>query len=338
MRREPGRSPLSRRGSVLAALALLLFSGCLDLTDHFQPTPPPTTDVTPDGPVGALVPWSGDTVRIATFNVRLLFDTVCDSGRCGPGDFEQVLTEAELAARADQIATAIRALDPDIILLQEIENQNALDALLTRLPDQFNTGVIGETGFAGSIDVAVMANGRIVEEVRHGHRSLPLPSGGTTTFTREFLEVHLALSRSAQDARRAEVIVFVGHFKSKANDDPPRRLAEAQAAHDIVTAVAEGNRDRLVVFGGDLNDTPGSPPLTALEASDLLYRVAQELPPSEQATWGQQAIDHLYVALRAAGTYDTGTARVFRDNGGWGGSDHGALVAEFELDVAAIVR
>jgi uncharacterized protein len=320
-------------------LGLALATACLDLTDSYVYVPPGSGfDVGPDVPPSTVQPWSGDIVRVATFNVLRFFDTVCDSGRCGPQDFEAVLTEAQFAARADQLATAIRALGADVILLQEIENQTALTALQVRLGDQFSTATLAETGFAGSIDVAVMANARIVSERRHGEASLPLPSGGTTTFTREFFEVHLALSREARDADRAEVIVFVAHFKSKANDDPPRRLAEAQAAREIVVEVARRNDQLLVVLGGDLNDTPGSPPLQALEAGGELLRVASDLPEPAQATYASQAIDHLYHATNAGGEYLPASAQVFRDGGGWGGSDHGALVAEFELDVEAITR
>ena len=98
--------------------------------------------------------------------------------------------------------------------------------------------------------------------------------------------------------------------------------------------------DALVVLGGDLNDTPGSPTLDALEASGLVS-VAAELPPTEQGTFvfgdAAVALDHLYVPAALRGRYITGSARVVRDDAtprrghGYAGSDHAALVADFAM-------
>ena len=96
---------------------------------------------------------------------------------------------------------------------------------------------------------------------------LTRPDGSTTTFSRELLEVHVTKAGRA-------IIFFAAHFRSKSNDDPGRRLAEAQATRRIVDAVAAANPRALVVLGGDLNDTPGSPPLDALTGNGGLLRAA----------------------------------------------------------------
>src|SRR5690606_35320672 len=76
---------------------------------------------TPDAAAGASgdaavdAPQVEKVLRVATFNVRLLFDTNCDSGNCDTGDFEKVLSQAALAARAEGIASAIRSLDADVV-------------------------------------------------------------------------------------------------------------------------------------------------------------------------------------------------------------------------------
>ncbi|MCC7536562.1 MAG: endonuclease/exonuclease/phosphatase family protein, partial [Deltaproteobacteria bacterium] len=127
---------------------------------------------------------------------------------------------------------------------------------------------------------------------------------------------------------------FGAHFRSRVDDDPARRIAEARAAAAYVEATARERPDAIVVLGGDLNDVPGSDTLDAIEQSGSLVRVARELDDAHAATYdyfGQLlALDHLYVEITAAGAPVPGTVRVRRDSSrGLGGSDHAALVADF---------
>lgn len=272
--------------------------------------------------------YSGPEMRAATFNVRRFFDAVCESQTCEPGSYEELPTQGEVDYRAAQIADAVRALDVDVISLQEIESQACLDALLARIGDAMPYGVLGETGEIASVDVAVLSKTPI--DLVIGHRAdtpLALPGGGTTTFSRELLEVHVRVDS-------LDVVMFAAHFKAKSNDDPPRRLAEAQATSRAVNEVALREPDSLVILGGDLNDTPGSPPLDALVVDGGLVRVADDVSLSEQATYifngREQAIDHLLVAPSGASRRVRRSTRAWRGtNGGYGGSDHFALTSSF---------
>ena len=264
-------------------------------------------------------------VRIAAFNVHRLFDTVCDSGSCGGSNYEALPTSNAFEAQVGKLATAIASLDADVVMLAEIETQAGLDALQARLP-KLPHGVLGETGEPASVDVAVLSAHPITAVHGHRERVLVRPDGTTTRFSRELLEVHL-------DVDGAEVIVFAAHFRSKVNDDPGRRVAEAEATRDIVTRVAAQSPRALVVMGGDLNDVPGSEPLMALERGGDLLRVASDRPEDQAWTYvysGQrQAIDHLYLA-RGAGAYVAGSFRATREgSSGFGGSDHAAVHADF---------
>ena len=265
---------------------------------------------------------AADTLRVATFNVRRFFDTVCESGACTSDDYEAQPSPAIFEQRAQQIANAIRLVDADVIALQEIETQACLDALLARLPAMH--GVLGEIATVASVDVAVIAKTPLERVVRHrATEPLVLPDGTQTTFSRELLEVHAA-----------GVIVFAAHFKAKSNDDPPRRLAEAQVSRRIIEDTAALAPTKLVVLAGDLNDTPGSPPLDALTADGGLIRLADDLPLSAQSTYyyqgSGQAIDHLLVVPGDAATRRVPmSSRVWRDGTGFGGSDHAALSSEF---------
>ncbi|MCK8502928.1 endonuclease/exonuclease/phosphatase family protein [Myxococcus sp. MISCRS1] len=282
----------------------------------------------PSGPCGngdgeAIRPEG--SVRIAAYNVHRLFDTVCDSGRCGGTEYEELPTRDEFDAQVARLSGAIGLLDADVVLLAEVETQAGLDALQARLPE-FPHAVLGEIHEPASVDVGVLSAFPITSVVTHRHRALTRPDGSSTRFAREFLEVHL-------DVNGKEVIVFAAHFKAKSNDDPGRRYAEASAARDIVTQAAARAPRSLVVMGGDLNDTPGSAPIDALEQDGMLKRVAKDRPDDQTWTYNysgrKQAIDHLFVANNAAGTYVPGSFRAVRDGSGYGGSDHAAVKADF---------
>ncbi|MFO0623709.1 MAG: endonuclease/exonuclease/phosphatase family protein [Polyangia bacterium] len=311
-----------RPESAFSILSDAAASGSMDLTES-------VTDLaSPNAPYDLRL--SPTSLRAVTLNTHLFFDTVCDSGRCASGDFEQVETATGFAARADTLSAAIRVLSPDVISLQEIENQTVLSALSGRLRDLYPTAVLGETGAAGSIDVAVLGKGSLIEVRTHRSRVLTRPDGSTTYFSRELLEVHMS-----HKGRR--VVMIAAHFRSKVSDDPGRRLAEAQAAADIMKKTSTEFPDAVVILGGDLNDTPGSAPIAALESVPELLRVANDRPPASVATYSwngnPEAIDHLFFAKTSRASYVAGSAAAQRDSGrfGYAGSDHAALLADFAL-------
>jgi len=273
---------------------------------------------------------SSQTITIATYNVKMFFDTVCDSGSCGSSDFEKLPEDLDFRLHVKSIAESIQKINADIILLQEVETKIALDALFEELSPMYENSYIGEQGYDASIDVAVMGIGEQGMIFKHGSKKIPLPNGGTTYFTREFMEVHYEIGGK-------EVIVFPAHFKSKSSDNPDKRLAEAMAAHDILVKATDENPDALIVMGGDLNDYPGSDPLNALSESGELLRVASELTGDDDATYyynGPIAIDHIFHAVNASGEYIAGTAEVIKDGDTTyhlGESDHAALSADFKF-------
>jgi len=273
------------------------------------------------------VPDPADIV-VATFNVHRFFDTHCDSGQCGSGGYEEAPSEGQFNYKADQLAAAIQGFKADVVVLQEVENQACLDALTARLGDEFPTALLGESDFPASVDVAVLSRFPVLQTRRHGGSPLQRPSGGITYFAREFLEVHL-------DGDGHRVIVFAAHFKAKVDDDPERRLAEGTRAREIVDSVAATHSDALIVLGGDLNDTPESPPLTVLQADGGMLRVAADIVPDDWTySYNDQrdAIDHILMATAATGgRYLAGSAQVFhgQTGDGYGGSDHAGLRASF---------
>jgi endonuclease/exonuclease/phosphatase family metal-dependent hydrolase len=298
--------------TLFAALPLLF--SCTEVVLNPTPEPEPDPEI---------------RVRIATFNVHRFFDTVCDSGVCGGGAFEALPSQTQFDARAEELAAALIDLDADIILLQEVESQTCLDALISRSAGTFPFAVLGEIGTPGSVDVAVLSRVEMLGIERHRQNPLQLADGRTSTFSRELLEVHF-------DVQGVRVIVYAAHFRSKVDDDPLRRLAEAETASKLASLSAEEFPGALVVLGGDLNDIPGSPPINAIEEQGLL-RVAADLGAGA-ATFNfqgnKQAIDHLMLVPGLGGEYIAGSAFVIEPGAtGYANSDHSALFADFRLAI-----
>ena len=304
--------------------------------DQSTPASPPST-VNPDG--GAVPPpddagtsRTPGMIRVATFNVRRYFDTVCDSGNCTAGDFESVVNQATFDADTARIAEGIALIDPDVIALEEVENQHCLDALVAKLASMgktFPIAHLGETGSAGSVDVAVLARGTLPEFKTHRETQIVEADGTKTTFTREFLEARMTFGAT-------KVVMFAAHFRSKVADDPARRLAEATAAKAIVSKTATDLPTALVLLGGDLNDKPGSAPIAVLEDGGALLRVAKDIPVAAQGTYTfngvTDAIDHIFAGAPQATRYVAKSATVYRTGaGGFSGSDHAALAADFTV-------
>lgn len=262
------------------------------------------------------------SIRIAALNVRRLFDDRCDSGSCARDDFEAVLTTAEIESRTTTIASRLSSIRASVICLEEVETRALLDKVASKMPG-FSTHILGEIGQTASLDVGLISTFPAVRTQRHRDRVLLRPDGTSTTFTRELLEVHL-------DVRGQRAIVLCAHFRSKSSDDPGRRLAEARAARDIVVSLETDNPGALVVLGGDLNDTPGSPPLLALDEG--LVRVSAGMPDDQIATYWFEgrgtAIDHFFIAKSNA-PRKLGFMVVRDDGRAFAGSDHAAIRADF---------
>ncbi|MBI5534973.1 MAG: endonuclease/exonuclease/phosphatase family protein [Deltaproteobacteria bacterium] len=322
----------------LAALFALGTASCSSDAGVDPAVPPPGHDGGVDSPtvdvqeaaIEAEAAPHVAALSFATFNTHQLFDTTCDSGNCAPGDFELVLTQEQFDARIDQVATAIRGLHATAVSVQEIETVASMEALTARLSDLYPTAIMAETGAPGSLDVAVFGAGTLLEIRKHRGVPITRPDGTSTSFSREFLEVHM-------DLAGLRIVVFSAHFRSKNNDDPGRRQAEARAARDIVIMTAQELPEAVVLLGGDLNDTPGSPPLLDIESAASMLRAAKDRPIDQVSTYSWngelQAIDHIFLETTSRGVYVPGSARAVRDGPGQGlgGSDHAALQADFDL-------
>lgn len=105
-------------------------------------------------------------IYIASYNVENLYDTECDryeDGRCRDGE---VFTDYQFKQKISSIASAIRKIDADIMILTEIEDETSLQVLLDELKPKFNAFHIKDYSYY--TDVAVMTRGTIDKVVYHG--------------------------------------------------------------------------------------------------------------------------------------------------------------------------
>lgn len=311
-------------------LALLLCGACSPENNGSADVDGGSADVGEDASIDSRGDVPAAEFEVMTFNTSRFFDTTCDSGACGDADFERQYSQAEFDFKVQQIADGIAEVGADAVLLQEIETEGCLDALLTRLPE-YTVAEFGEIGGTATLDVAVLVRDvDFLETRRHRARTeLMLDDGRTRSFARELLEVHVQ-----REGRR--IVLFAAHFKAKRNDDPEWRLAEARGAREIALATADEFPEALVILGGDLNDGPGSEPIEALVKGDELELVTDDIAPDDAWTYryfgDTIAIDHLLLADNGGGRYQSGTAAVIRDaSGAFASSDHAAVAASFEV-------
>ncbi|MEW6277767.1 MAG: endonuclease/exonuclease/phosphatase family protein [Candidatus Eremiobacterota bacterium] len=182
-------------------------------------------------------------LRLATWNVRNLFDSVDDPYH------DDLLTPAQATAKLEAVAAGIRRLEADVVALQEVEKASVLAELQRSTGYRYAVLVEGNDRARG-IDVAFLSR---IRAGYRSHREDPLPRVRGVSpdyrFSRDCLEVHLQ--------ERLPMVCLINHFKSKARggrDDDAKRRAQALAVRDLVRRQGE----RPVAVLGDLNDGPDS--------------------------------------------------------------------------------
>jgi endonuclease/exonuclease/phosphatase family metal-dependent hydrolase len=150
-------------------------------------------------------------------------------------------------------------------MLQEVEN----DAVLVDLQKQPELGgrFVDRALFSGNdprgIDVAALSTVPFTKKISHKDDKFQVAGAGGQTykFSRDCLEVHINFN--------GRELIFLGvHFKAKLDDDPQKRLAEAQRTRFIANSLTTADPSRGVLILGDFNDYPGSPPIDVIEGAD----------------------------------------------------------------------
>lgn len=233
-------------------------------------------------------------------------------------------------ARWQRSVPAILAeCDADILLLQEISPDSAGIPQSSRLADAL--GMASERYFfAGEWrgreeGLAILSR---FPMVRHVQRAL---STGADGMGRVICGATLATPQGQVD-------VYTAHLAFPLSDRAGRHV-QALEALAFITETSGPLFDRPVIFGGDLNDVPGSPAAQVFATSGLLRDACANLSPAARRTFTSlnplvqadlgpdRCIDYLFHTPR----WVTSSVELFgREAGGAYGSDHLGIKAVFE--------
>jgi hypothetical protein len=271
---------------------------------------------------------------LATFNLGNLFDTVDD-----PVVDDTVLSAAEYQRRLQKRALAIQnALEaPDILAVQEVENEAVLQALIGRPELQAGYAYIwDDSPDERGLDIAFLYRPDRVQILGYQSRQgcIPLVDGlgpdgngdvynplnvvtcdtdgdglldGNRLFSRLPLVVQVWIPGEAAPASGVELWVIVNHLKSKVEDGAtveytlPRRKLQAQYLADLAGEIRAGTPSASLVILGDLNDYPRSEPLAILKQARFLDG-SSAIPPQDRYSFNfqgvSQVLDYVLHGLR----------------------------------------
>lgn len=211
------------------------------------------------------------TLKVMEYNVENFFDTIHNEGtddytylplsikRSLPehkkfcnnmsGEFykNQCLNldwnEAKFTKKILNISKVIKAFDktgngPDVLVLEEVENINVLNKIVTKGLDKLGYAhqVLIEGDDSRGIDVAVISKFPVISSKHHA-----LYINGTKLDTRGILEVTL-------DVDGSTVVVFANHWPSQGNP-----ASERDASAKLLADVASRIKADLILAMGDFN-------------------------------------------------------------------------------------
>ncbi|ANP54906.1 endonuclease/exonuclease/phosphatase family metal-dependent hydrolase [Streptomyces griseochromogenes] len=238
----------------------------------------------------------------------------------------------------------VAEVDADILLTVEVEdrltlerfNTHVLAGALGRRPYPYNLLVDGND--ARGIDIGILSRHPITSVRSHIFDTDP-DQPADRLFSRDCPEFEIQLDGSP-------LVILGNHLKSKFQDDPDLRLAQAKRVAEIYRAAAE--RTPHVMVAGDLNDDPGSEAVAELVDAGLRDVMSHRVYHGEPGTHGtcassEDKLDYLllppplwhevqHVGLETRGihadgikSFDTVTSKLNE------ASDHAALYVDLDL-------
>jgi endonuclease/exonuclease/phosphatase family metal-dependent hydrolase len=232
-------------------------------------------------------------VRIGTFNAENLFARFTFRESYTEADLKEVIKDGWLADQTKFVASkekekelkakAIKAIDADILALQEVENLDGLK--------RFNAQYLGGMNYRYQlvidgndprlIDVGILS--RYPFASIRTHQFQRTKSRRAFIFSRDCLEIDVQITSGAR------LPIFVNHFKSMIggrDETMERRKVQAETVVGIIRERLGANpaKEKFIVLG-DFNDYMPSPGLEPLVGKDWLENVVQtRLEPDERWT------------------------------------------------------
>lgn len=282
-----------------------------------------------------------ETFRVATYNLENYLDQPTESR-----------THPKSAAAKAKIRENIRALNPDVLAIQEIGTTSALMELRDSLKAEGLNFPYWEhvTGFDTNIHVAVLS--RFPFSARRPHTNETFLLGGRRfRVSRGFVEVDVSVNA------HYSFTLISAHLKSKRPvgnaDEAEQRLEEAKLLRKIIETDLAANPNANLIVLGDLNDTHDSPPVKTIIGRRGKHKLVDTRPaerngdntPSANPAWEPRditwthfygvedtysRIDYILLSPAMAREWIKSETYVLT-LANWGvGSDHRPLVATFE--------
>lgn len=270
-----------RRSITRAALLLLTACSALTLAGMPQPAAAPGQGAEPElmknielaertmrrfgiAEAPAKAPGS---FRLTTYNIENLFDDVDDPSLSGDNeDIDDTKPHHEMLA----VARAIRAVDADVLCVQEIESRDALDWFIERyIPDMGYEHVISlDAGNARGIENAVLSRYPLsdpqlwigkklggIHPENYGPNARNWHAGEPIAFRRSPLKVDVQIPAGDEAGTGWTLTLFVVHHKSGRYSDYWRE-AEARTILKLAQQVEAEHPGRAIAIVGDFNAQP----------------------------------------------------------------------------------
>ena len=200
---------------------------------------------------------SGETIKIAFWNVENLFDLL-DDPQTNDNEFaingRKNVTQEIYDLKLKNMAEVIDALDTDILGLCEIENRFVLKELNSAVARDYKIIHYDSPDNRG-IDVALLYDPKKLTVTHSEPVTVTLPTGRPT---RDILYVNATFAQT-------DLHLFVNHWPSKyggAEKSIPLRAAAGKTLRIKVESILSQDSNAEIVIMGDLNDEPIDPSVT----------------------------------------------------------------------------
>jgi predicted extracellular nuclease len=297
-------------------------------------------------------PRSHGELRLGQLNAHNLFDTVDD-----PSTQDPIATREDYKVHLAKLSLAITdgMGAPDIITMQEVENQKVLNDLVAQ-PAMAKLGykaLLKEGTDPRGIDNAILYRDtvQLTETMQLDPASVNDKGRSAHLFTRPPLMAKFAI-KGQEDAKRGikEITVVASHFTSKLGQEDAaiKRGIQAQTVANFATGLQSLDPKAAVIVSGDLNMEASEPefaPLRNTRREGSLVSLSQQVASKDRFSWrdGRKnlMLDHMLASATLAKAVksveiphiDTQSDKAFITDPVRieGVSDHDPMVATFKL-------
>lgn len=267
-------------------------------------------------------------VTIGTLNVCNLFDDHDDPYHADEG------TPAKPKDELAKLAATIRAVNADVLALQEVEHRGYLELFVgAYLKDMgYRHIVCIDSNDQRGIDCAVLSRLPVGPVTSYRHLRFPDGTGQEMWFRRDLLQVRI------EPPGGPDFSVFVVHLKSKRGSGEATekyRVGEARQTRKILDGLLEQDKNARFVICGDFNDEWDSAPLKTIQGTGpgALRDFLSDLP-KDAVTFNKPPrgmIDFILASPAMGAGYVAKSYRILPGSAATSGSDHNPVLARFDL-------